>query len=92
MSLIASAVNVNAKFTTLPTFTGPGLSFDTNMADLDHCKDASLLQASRALSHEGVQRERQSISMCTLQPANVHSFNSTKRLALRTHMFTLGMM
>lgn len=31
MSLIASAVNVNAQFTTALTFIGPGLSFDTKI-------------------------------------------------------------
>ena len=31
MSLIALAVNVNAQLTTAPTFTGPGLSFDTKI-------------------------------------------------------------
>lgn len=31
MSLIALAVNINAQFTTAPTFTGPDLSFDTKI-------------------------------------------------------------
>lgn len=31
MFLIALAVNVNAQFTTAPIFTGPDLSFDTNI-------------------------------------------------------------
>lgn len=31
MSLMALAVNVNAQFTTAPTFTGPDLSFDTQI-------------------------------------------------------------
>lgn len=49
-------------------------------------------QPSTSLRNHQVQQEGLSISVRTVQPAKVHSFHSTKRLALSTGLFMLGMM
>lgn len=47
---------------------------------------------SSSLRSHQVQQEGPSISVRTVQPAKVHSFHSTKRLALSTALFMFGMM
>lgn len=60
--------------------------FDTKKQPVLRC------QPSTSLRNHQVQQEGLSISVRTVQPAKVHSFHSTKRLALSTGLFMLGMM
>lgn len=60
--------------------------FDTKKQPVLRC------QPSKSLRSHQVQQEGLSISVRTVQPAKVHSFHSTKRLALSTGLFMLGMM
>lgn len=60
--------------------------FDTKKRPVLRCQPSTSLR-----SHQ-VQQEGLSISVRTVQPAKVHSFHSTKRLALSPGLFMLGVM
>lgn len=60
--------------------------FDSKKQPVLRCQPSTGLRSHR------VQQEGLRISVGTEQPAKVHSFHSTKRLALSTGLFMLGMM